>query len=154
MRYAIATIRHKWYVLLAGLHLKGIPLWRLLIHDWTKFTPAELPHYNRYFHGDKKNVLEFAAAWNHHENHNPHHWGYWIARTGKYAGQPLPMPRAYAREMVADWMGAGRAYNRSWDMTKWLTDNLPRITLHEESRHHVSVALCELGYENLIELLG
>ena len=153
MRYLIATIKHKWWVFIAGIRLGGIPLLRLLIHDWSKFTWAELPHYNRRFHGANNDPLGFAMAWNHHECHNPHHWGYWIARSGKFTGQCLPMPRSYAREMVADWLGAERAYGSSWDMTKWLTANLPRIRLHQASRAHVYEALTELGYGNLIASL-
>lgn len=30
------VIRHKWFVFIAGLQT-GAPLWRLIIHDWTKF---------------------------------------------------------------------------------------------------------------------
>lgn len=147
MKYFKQTLIHKWWVLIAGLRLGGIPLWRLLIHDWTKFTPAELPHYNRQFFGDKNDPVGFAKAWNHHESHNPHHWGYWIARSGKYMGQPLPMPKTYVREMVADWWGAGRTYNHSWNMTKWLTNSLPNIILHEDTRKEVINVLEEIGYK-------
>ena len=37
LRYLSYVLRHKWYVLWAGLWL-GVPLWRLLIHDWSKFS--------------------------------------------------------------------------------------------------------------------
>lgn len=49
---------------------------------------------------------------------------------------PLEMPRKYAREMVADWMGASRGYTGSWDMEKWLDKNWPRISenLHPHTR--------------------
>lgn len=39
-RFAWVILKHKWFVLLAGLEV-GVPLWRLIIHDWSKFTPAE-----------------------------------------------------------------------------------------------------------------
>ncbi len=146
MRYLLETLKHKWFVLVAGLRIGGIPLWRLLIHDWTKFLPAELPHYNRQFFGSKDDPLGFAMAWNHHESHNPHHWGYWIARSGKYAGQALAMPDSYLREMVADWHGAGRAYQGSWDMKKRLDENLHRIVLHPVTRIQVMLVLREMGF--------
>lgn len=46
------------------------------------------------------------------------------------AAGPMPMPERYVREMVADWMGASRAYTGSWDMVDWLEKNLPRMDLH------------------------
>jgi hypothetical protein len=46
-------VRHKWFVLLAGLKT-GAPLWRLIIHDWSKFTPAERGPYVRPFYGPKR----------------------------------------------------------------------------------------------------
>lgn len=33
---------------------------------------------------------------------------------------PLPMPEKYVREMVADWMGASKAYDGKWPKEKWL----------------------------------
>jgi len=32
MKYFILTLKHKWFVFLAGLKTKA-PLWRLIIHD-------------------------------------------------------------------------------------------------------------------------
>lgn len=40
--------RHKWYVLHAGLKL-NVPLWRLIVHDWSKLTPIEWFAYTDYF---------------------------------------------------------------------------------------------------------
>lgn len=48
--YLRYIILHKWYVLLAGIHYKA-PLWRLLIHDWSKFLPSEWLPYASYFYG-------------------------------------------------------------------------------------------------------
>lgn len=152
-RYLLSLLRHKWYVFLAG-RVTGVPLWRLVIHDWSKFTPAEFGRYARNFHGDysespadKETVsLEFACAWLHHENLNPHHWGYWIPRSGRYAGQPLPMPETYVRGMVADWMGAGRAYTGSWDIAAWLNANGPKMSFHDETVRLVATVMTEMGY--------
>jgi len=128
MKYFILTLKHKWFVFLAGLRTKA-PLWRLLIHDWTKLMPAELPHYQRQFFGKKNDPLGFITAWTHHQNAHPHHWEYWIPRTGHNRctkpypdNVPIPMPEWAVREMVADWLGASRAYEgkmpkslREWD---------------------------------------
>ncbi len=169
-KYLVSLFKHKWYVFLAGLKT-GVPIWRLIVHDWQKFTLWEFRAYAQNFFAsdDYKNqetldaftkykVAEaapfghfvkerFALAWLHHENTAPHHWGYWIPRSGKYTG-PFPMPETYVREMVADWMGASRAYTGSWNMAQWLSDNGPRMEekMHIETVQIVHDVLIEQGY--------
>lgn len=132
LKYIRLTIVHKWFVFLAGLKT-GAPIWRLIIHDWSKFTPSEAPHYGRQFFGGRGDPEGFAVAWLHHQNHNPHHWEYWISRSGHNRGtsnpvRHIPMPLWAIREMVADWFGATRAYSgywpTSWRDWEWLKDNL------------------------------
>ena len=41
-------LKHKWHVLRAGLKL-NVPLWRLVVHDWSKLTPIEWFAYTAYF---------------------------------------------------------------------------------------------------------
>lgn len=150
MRYAWATIRHKWFVFLAGLQLGGIPVWRLVIHDWHKFTPAELPHYNRQFFGDKGDPLGFACAWLHHQNLAPHHWEYWHTRSDHSKGGSgaingwLPMPEIYVREMVADWMGASRSYTDSMDIQPWLDKSYSKMCLHPVTIERLRSVLLEI----------
>lgn len=156
MKYFWLTIRHKWFVFLAGLKT-GAPLWRLVIHDWTKFLPSELPHYQRQFFGAHDDPQGFAAAWLHHQNHNPHHWEYWIPRTGHNRStppmpdnDPLEMPWWACREMVADWLGASRAYEWQWPKPgswPWLEKNYDKIRLHPKSKERVNIVLQELGYD-------
>ncbi len=38
MKYFLLIIKHKWFVLLAGIKI-GCPLSRLLLHDMSKFLP-------------------------------------------------------------------------------------------------------------------
>jgi hypothetical protein len=142
------------------------------VHDWQKFTWWEFKAYAQNFHASdefKNNetldafarykVAEaapfghftkerFAYAWLHHENTAPHHWGYWIPRSGKYTGHALVMPETYVREMVADWVGASRAYTGSWDMTEWLAAQGPGIgeRIHSDTIDKVQSILAELGY--------
>ena len=59
----------------------------------------------------------------------------------------LPMPEMFALEMVADWMGSSMAYTGDWDMSAWLTKNIPRIRLHPETATFVGEVLANLGYE-------
>lgn len=139
-RYAAKTVEHKVYVFRAGRRV-GAPLWRLIIHDWSKFTPAELPHYARQFYGTKDDPTGWAKAWVHHQNANPHHWEYWVTRSGAgviKAGEPVEMPDHFVREMVADWIGASRAYNGSYpgsfEAWPWYQQNFSKITLHPTTR--------------------
>ena len=140
MKYFLLTIKHKWFVFLAGKRL-GVPLYLLLLHDWTKFTPCELPHYQRQFYGKADQPLNFSYAWLHHQKSNKHHWEYWIPITGHNRGgysdlQPLPMPNKYVGEMVADWMGASRAYEQKWPdewpdkIWPWWEKNKAKVLMH------------------------
>lgn len=152
MKHIFKTIEHKWYVLKACLIL-GVPLRRALAHDLSKFSAEELPHYERQFYGDKADPEGFARAWLHHQNTNPHHWEYWVTRSDHTKGKSgavngcLEMPETYVREMVADWMGASKAYTGEWYMAKWLMANLPKVKLHPNTRALVGEILeKELGY--------
>ena len=138
-KYFILTLKHKWFVLLAGLRI-GCPVWRLILHDWTKFLPSELPHYGRQFLGASNDPLGYVTCWLRHQNRNCHHWEYWIPRTGHthcnppfQDNMPIPMPLHAVREMVADWFGASRAYEGQWpdlNSWKWFEDNKCKMQLH------------------------
>ena len=146
-----ATLVHKWCVLLAGLRIRA-PFWRLVIHDWTKFTPAEAPHYGRRFYGRNVDQLAFAQAWNHHHKSHPHHWEYWIPVTAHRlspvrAGEPLPMPEWAVREMVADWVGASRSYEGFWpqslDEWDWLRGESSKMRFHANTEQLLKKVLEE-----------
>ena len=49
--YGRYIARHKWFVFLAGIKTSA-PLWRLIIHDWSKLTPAEWSPYVEMFYGE------------------------------------------------------------------------------------------------------
>jgi hypothetical protein len=153
MRYLLLTLRHKWFVFRAGLKTKA-PLWRLLIHDWTKLLPSELPHYQRQFFGKADDPAGFIGCWVRHQNRHPHHWEYWVPRTGHNRcdppypdGEPIPMPWWAVREMVADWMGASRAYGGKWPGKEWswLEGAWRKMRLHHETVYRVHTVLHELG---------
>lgn len=152
LQYLSYVIRHKWFVLVAGLRL-GVPLWRLIIHDWSKFTPAEWPQYVRAFYGGRKIDSipgEFDEAWNHHQKANPHHWEYWLLYISKDPGQlfPIPMPHTYVLEMVADWMGACRAINGHWDIHEWWIKNRDRMVLNDKTRTDVTAIMLRVACMN------
>jgi hypothetical protein len=151
--YLTYVLRHKWFVFRAGLAL-GVPLWQLLIHDWTKFTPAEWgPYVRRFGVGNNSkwesdaDPQEWKDAWAHHWQHNPHHWEYWRetiddTRFGTLSIS-LPMPERYAREMVADWYGAGMAQGKP-DIAGWYRANRAKRTLHPDTEAFVEQLLKEL----------
>jgi hypothetical protein len=153
LRFLWSLIRHKWFVLQAGIILR-IPLWRLLLHDLSKFSPSEFGPYARNFQGDyskspndrERISFEFTFAWLHHENRNLHHWGYWIPRAGKSANIPLPMPETYVREMIADCLGASRGYTGSWDIAIWLNRHGPKWKIHDETLRYIWTVMIELEY--------
>ncbi len=150
--YLDYVLRHKAFVLLAGLRV-GAPLWRLLTHDWTKFLPCEFGPYARYFYeADGTKSLrrgvdeEFALAWLHHQR-NRHHWQAWISIGDDGGFEALPMPDDYAREMVADWMGAGRAITGTWEAREWYLKNKEDMILHTTTRRKVEQLLGLNGTE-------
>jgi hypothetical protein len=153
-RFYESLIEHKRFVLEAGIMIGGIPIESLFNHDASKFWPEEFPAYARQFFGPKDDPDGFARAWLHHMNHNPHHWQYWIFPDGHtphgssvFEGR-VEMPEVYIREMIADWMGASRAYTQSWDLTEWLNKNLPKVKkgLHPYSVGRLELTLKGLGY--------
>lgn len=148
--YLKVVIRHKWYVLLYGLEL-NVPLYQLITHDLSKLTPSEYIHYQRWFFVDKCDPDGFSAAWLHHQNHNPHHWDYWLSRTKgseqsrEVEIKPIPMPEKYVRELVVDWLAAGKAYNNALPLQKWLNKEWKNMILHPLTVRRVSSILQEIG---------
>lgn len=146
-------LRHKWHVFHACIAL-DVPFWQALIHDWSKFRPSEFIAYASFFHGEEiifkgyydpggNELLDMGR--NFHQNRNPHHWQYWVflCERCEPRPRPLPMPERYVREMVADWVGAGRAQEGQADATGWYARNRERILLHPETRCLVEQVLSE-----------
>lgn len=155
------VVRHKLYVFKAGLKLKA-PLWKLIIHDWSKFLPSEFFPYAEWFYGwngkswydapkdDPQKELQqksFDLAWNYHQKRNPHHYQFWTVINDKGDIKSLEMPEEYVREMVADWIGAGMAINGKNDVKDWYLKNRDAIKLHKNSRELVC-KLIGIDYSN------
>lgn len=142
-------MRHKYFVFVAGLQLK-VSLWRLIIHDWTKFLPSEWFAYVEAFYGDygykfnggmmwehKENwkvMNNFDRAWLHHQHWNKHHFQNWILRNDSGSTVALKMPEKYVRELCADWLGAGRAITGKWEAWDYYQKNKENTLLHPETR--------------------
>jgi hypothetical protein len=149
---------HKWQVLKIGLRVGGIPLWQLVIHDWSKFTPIEFVNYSRYKYGIK-NKNEWCKAWFHHLHYNPHHPEHWLL---SWRGNPefysnigenitsfvvvLPIPEVYVREMIVDFMATSKELSNSYDISRWLNKNGPLMKLHDDTITRIDSVMQEIGY--------
>ena len=145
LSYLQYILRHKWFVFVECCRL-GIP-WLGITHDLSKFLLSEWKPYVRWFYGNKDNLLEFATAWLHHQNCNPHHWEYWVARSSHTEGASgtvdgcLPMPDKYRREMLADLRGTGRVKTGADDTVTWYAANKDKMQLHPETREWIEAQL-------------
>lgn len=104
----------KWvfyYCCKAGIPLQG------LVHDLSEFSPTEFMESINYYTGTHSSIDEckkkngVSYAWMHHKGRNPHHYEYWQDNFDK-GGQPIKMPYKYAVELLCDYLGDGRAYQR------------------------------------------
>ena len=161
-QYWSYVLRHKWFVLVAGFRLwkmvvrvRGM-FWRLLVHDLSKFRRGEWIAYRRYFYEDWEPLVavlkhmpawtgptaesverDFDRAWLAHQHRNPHHWQHWILREDDGDVKALRMPYRCVVEMVADWMGAGRAITGRWGVEDWYRGNKDKMDLHPHTRKEV-----------------
>lgn len=141
----------KWvfyYCCKAGIPLQG------LVHDLSKFSPTEFMESINYYTGThspideckKKNGVSYA--WMHHKGRNPHHYEYWQDNFDK-GGQPIKMPYKYAVELLCDYLGAGRAYQRErftyHGEYEWWKDKLNKnIAMHPQTKKFVSMILRDM----------
>lgn len=165
-KYLKHLFRHKYFVFVAGLKV-GAPVWRLIIHDWTKFLPSEYFPYVNFFYGhkisedDEQRMIrlmgycpkhktekyieeQFDRAWLLHQNRNKHHWQYWVLTEDSGKSIPLSIPSKYAKEMVADWAGAGRTITGKWDIKEWYQENRHKMNIHAETKTEIEELISEL----------
>ncbi len=151
LKYLQYVLRHKWYVLIEGRKLK-IPLWRLLIHDWQKFTPTEWNPYVLSFYGPYKYkerpqwlVDSFNKAWLHHIHYGPHHWQHWLLMfdNDKKEYETIIIPDVYSKEMLADWRAAGIAITGQDNTKQWYLERHKRFTkvIHPVNRRWIKKQL-------------
>ena len=163
LKYIWYVIRHKWYVFIECCKL-GIPILGIL-HDLSKFLPSEFVPYAKYFygdypsrqdlHGDSKYIypdrltkegikLSFDYAWLHHQKCNKHHWQYWILKEDEGESLCMDMPLKYRKEMLADWIGAGKAITGKNDVKNWYNKNKHIIRLHFLTRDWLENQLAKM----------
>lgn len=94
--------------------------WQGLLHDLSKYTPAEFAVGARFYTDGSRSPNEterqtygYSKAWLHHKGRNRHHFEYWTDYdpvTKKI--RPLPMPDRYIIEMACDRIAASKIYMR------------------------------------------
>lgn len=143
--------KHKYYVFLAACEA-GIPI-RGFFHDMSKFSPIEFFNSAKYYTGDRspidneKDEKGYSYAWLHHRGRNPHHWEYWIDNLSS-GGEALKIPYKFVKEMICDWIGAGKAYmGNKWTRESTLEFfetkiNNENMILHPVTKHFCYDMLC------------
>lgn len=155
-QYAVRLLEHISFVREAGAMI-GADDNLLRIHDASKWEAEEFDGYAMHFCGGGA-PDKFAEAWLHHIHRNPHHWQHWIFPDGytpkgsDVEDGVVRMPDRFVMEMIADWMGASKAYTGSWDMTDWLCKNIPKIRLHSQTAKLVREILDHQGYADTVFL--
>lgn len=158
IEYAKYLFKHKWYVFVEcfreGLILQG------LLHDISKFYPSEFIPYARHFYekdGTKKQKRDktgyykhtntgdpdFDYAWFLHVRRNPHHWQHWVIPEVN-TNVAMLIPHKYVREMICDWVGAGKAQgmecsksDRYFETRNWYRANKDKMILNPIIRYYV-----------------
>jgi hypothetical protein len=137
---------HKWYVMKACF--KAGLYWQGITHDLSKYSFTEFFASARYFQGNRspidveKTARGYSFAWQNHKAKNKHHWHYWTDfEDGRLV--VLKMPAKYVAEMLCDWVGAGKAYNKSaWTIDSfknWYAQNKDIYHLHTSTRAYIDM---------------
>ena len=92
--------------------------WQGITHDLSKFSITEFTPSARYFQGNRspieaeKEDTGYSMAWLHHKGVNKHHWEWWcdFGENGEVIANKIPSK--YVVEMLCDWIGAGKVYNK------------------------------------------
>ena len=140
-------VRH--YCFKAGLY------WQGLTHDLSKYSPVEFRESVKYYQGNRspidacKEDKGFSQAWFHHKSHNKHHREFWTDNYDK-GTSCVPVPKKYAKEMLCDFLGAGRAYGGKnftyQDEWFWWVNQLGRnICIHPMTAYFITDVLYNLA---------
>jgi hypothetical protein len=153
LNYLWYVVKHKWFVMIECFKM-GL-IWQGIIHDNSKFFPSEFIPYARHFRygiqtgrnktgyykptntGDKA----FDFAWFLHQKRNAHHWQYWTIPDDSEGLLLMLIPDKYLKEMICDWIGAGKAQGKSspkedkyLETRNWYMTNKDKIQINTQSR--------------------
>lgn len=144
IKYLKYVLLHKWNVFLQGLKLaflienkllKCYFIYRLIVHDLSKFSLVEFQAYVNYFNVNPgkvkpKEIQEaFDLAWNNHQKLNRHHYQWWYLREDDNIDvKILVMDDISLLEMIADWTSFSKDFNKSYEWYKNKNIRLHEIT--------------------------
>ena len=132
----------------------GYP-WTGIKHDLSKFSPVEFSEGVRFWTGTSSPILEakqiqgISYAWLHHKGRNKHHYEYWLDYLDD-GGKAMKMPFKYVIEMICDWLGAARAYNKVLDGNifereyKWWEEKKKKAMINSQTAWLISTILWNL----------
>lgn len=152
------TVNHHRYLVMkhcfrVGLYQQG------LLHDLSKYSPAEFWTGVKYYQGDRSPNDEerrqkgYTAAWLHHKGRNRHHLEYWIdySQEGNHAMAGMRMPNRYVVEMFCDRMAASKTYRgaryRDSDPYDYYMRSKSHYILHPEVQRLLETLLVMLKDE-------
>lgn len=158
LEYLKYLLRHKYFVMIECFR-EGL-YWQGLMHDISHFFPSEFFPYSDYafkYDMDVKRIEEgstdnddevdkkFNFAWLLHKKRNKHHWQWWVEFDVRDGVMILEMEELYLKEMICDWIGAGKAqcYYRSkkddryFEVREWYAAHKNKIQLNEKTRRKV-----------------
>lgn len=162
IQYLSYVTRHKWYVALEcfheGLYFRGI------VHDMSKFLLSEFkPYANHFYNNSTKKGrddtgyykptdtgdIDFDFAWLLHQKRNKHHWQWWILPKDEGGLKVLPMTEDSIKEMICDWVGAGKAqgffspkHDKYLETRQWYNKNKSKMNLHPDTRQYIEDVIC------------
>lgn len=98
----------------------------------------------------KRATERFARARLALEHRSPWNWPWWVLRdTNKATPDAVEMPEPLVRELVADWLAAGRDQSGSWEglddgLRRWYAQRRENVKMHSRSRKLVEEILAKL----------
>ncbi len=151
------TINKHRYLVRKACFKMGI-YWQGLTHDLSKYSPTEFFIGAKYFQGNRSpNAAErddkgFSEAWMHHKGRNRHHYEYWTDMskvTRNY--DPVPIPRKYLAEMIADRIAACKVYEKEaytpGSALTYLLKSREKDLMHLQTRRELEFLLTMLRDE-------
>ena len=166
-KFIYTVIFHKYCVFISGLQINrklksiglSIPIKRLLLHDFSKFSYVEFWAYAQYYFGEK-DQKSYEIAWLHHLKVNDHHWEHYVndykigMDTEFCSKNAKEMKNEAILEMIADWFSAERAYKGNWPVPglwMWAQKSIKDIGMHNNSKRKFLTILSLLGFHSDIK---
>ena len=151
----LKTINHHKYLVMrycmrVGLYRQG------LMHDLSKYAPAEFWVGVKYFQGNRspndaqRHQLGYSSAWLRHKGRTKHHLEYWIdySPVGDHSMTGMKMPVQYVVEMFCDRVAASRNYRKDA-----YTDRDPYDYYDRARNHYILHPDTRALLEMLLEML-